>query len=434
MPDVVSPNTGRVIGAWTATPVDRIAATLDGLDRATRALAEPGARRALLEAIERAIVARKPALAALIAAEVGKPPAEAADEVDYAAGFIRWGAAAADHAAEASERPLGRRLRVVPAGPALLIAPWNDPLAGLTRKIAPALAAGCPVVVKPSALGQLTAAALFECIAATGFEGVVSLVNHDDRAVLARLVANPAFRVLSFTGSTETGLALTAQAGLKRLVMELGGDNPFLVLEGADLDRAAVDCAARKTRAAGQACSAQNRVYVVASLHAAFRERLFHQLEAVRYGPSSEAVHMGPVRTAGDVERLGRIAAAGGGVSLGRRDGEGGFLFPPTVIETDAPLRDAEAFGPVMSLTSAPDRAAAFARAAETRQALVCYVYGDAAEAELAPLRFGSIGLNTTRIQGADVPTGGFGTAGIGREGGLWGLREFLTTVNIREG
>jgi succinate-semialdehyde dehydrogenase/glutarate-semialdehyde dehydrogenase len=189
---------------------------------------------------------------------------------------------------------------------------------------------------------------------------------------------------------------------------------------------------ARKTRAAGQACSAQNRIYVVASLFNAFRTRFLDRLSAVTFGASDGGVTMGPVRSARDLDRLEALAA--GGRAFGTCIAPAPFAFGPVVLDDDTPLRHAEAFGPLVSLCPVPDRTAALALAAQEEQALVCYLYGEVSPADLLPLRFGSLGINSTRIQGAEVPTGGFGTAGIGREGGTWGLQEFQTTVNERWG
>ncbi len=439
MPQVISPNTGLAIGAWEPTGGPDIAARLEGLPRGLQTLKDASGRRQRLERLAATVAANKDAFTALIVAEVGKTPSEAADEVDYAVSFISFAVTAADHLEKASERNGERALRAVPVGPALLITPFNDPLAGITRKIAPALACGCPAVVKPSSLSHLTAAKLFECIADAGIADVIGLVNHSDRAVLDRLVRDPAFRVLSFTGSTSTGTALaaTAAGSLKRLVLELGGNNPFLVIDGADVERAATDAVARKLRAAGQACSAQNRIYVVENLHAAFRDALFERLSQVTYGVSDSGVAMGPVRTGQAVDTLRRLtqeSASHGSVhTFGKVDASAAATaFPPTVVESDTALRVHEAFGPLMSVSPVRNRAEAFAIAAAEPQALACYVYGEPRAEEIDMLRFGSIGINTTKIQGPDVPTGGFGKAGIGREGGRWGLEEFITTVNQR--
>ena len=429
MQDVISPNTGLVIGRWTPDSAARIGTVLDRLPQAIADLASPDRRKAFLSAaIARIDQARAP-LAAIIVAEVGKTPSEAADEVDYAISFLRH---ALTQVPVAGLDTGERRLRVVPAGPVLAITPYNDPLAGIVRKIAPAIAAGCPVVVKPSGLGHLTALTLFEALSDAVPADAVTQVNTDDRAMLHRLVADPRFRVLSFTGSTPTGMAIAAQAGLKRLVLELGGNNPFLVLEGADLDRAATDAVARKTRAAGQACSAQNRIYVVAPLFNAFRDRFLDRLNAVRFGASDGGVAMGPVLSPRDLDRLMALSAVG--QALGTLAAPAPFAFGPVVLDDDTALREAEAFGPLVSLCPVADRRSALALAASEEQALVCYLYGEVEPADLAPLRFGSLGINSTKIQGAEVPTGGFGTAGIGREGGDWGLREFQTTINERWG
>jgi len=429
MVDIISANTAAVIDQWTPDNVDRIGALLDGLPGAMAALSLPETRRAILSAAIAALDRARGSLAAVIVAEVGKTPAEAADEVDYAQSFLRH---ALGQVRDAMQDKGERRLRLEPAGPVLAITPYNDPLAGIVRKFAPAIAAGCPVVVKPSALGHLTARTLFESLANAAPTGALAMVNHTDRSVLEKLVSDPRFRVLSFTGSTTTGLALAARAGLKRLVLELGGNNPFFVLEGADLDSAAADAVARKTRAAGQACSAQNRIYVVASLFNAFRARFLDRLSTVTFGASDGGVAMGPVRSVRDLDRLKALTL--GAQSFGAYTAPAPFAFGPVVLDDDTPLRHAEAFGPVVSLSTITDRAAAFALAAQEEQALVCYLYGDVSHAELAPLRFGSLGINTTKIQGAEVPTGGFGTAGIGREGGDWGLQEFQTTINERWG
>jgi acyl-CoA reductase-like NAD-dependent aldehyde dehydrogenase len=429
MAEILSPNTGAVIGYLTPDSSAHIGATLDGLSGAMADLAMPDARRAILSrAIEALDLARQP-LGAIIVAEVGKTPAEAADEVDYGISFLRH---ALTQVPDGEPGEGERRLRVVPAGPVLAITPYNDPLAGIVRKIAPAIAAGCPVAVKPSALGHLTARALFDVLAGVAATGTIAMVNHTDRDVLGRLIADPRIRVLSFTGSTPTGLAIAAQAGLKRLVLELGGNNPFLVLDGADLDRAATDAVARKTRASGQACSAQNRIYVVAPLYQAFRDRFLDRLSAVTFGASDGGVSMGPVRSARDLDRLAALGA--GGQAFGTCTAPAPCAFGPVVLNDDTALRHAEAFGPLISVCPVPDRAAALALAAREQQALVCYIYGEVSPAELALLRFGSLGINSTRIQGAEVPTGGFGTAGIGREGGVWGLQEFQTTINERWG
>jgi len=439
MPEVISPNSGLPVGDWLPTSEVEIAARLSSLPRGMEILADVKERRQRLENLAAVIAAEKGAFTSLIVAEVGKTPTEAADEVDYAISFITFAAESVDLIESLSEHRGQRVIKAVPAGPALLITPFNDPLAGIARKIAPALACGCPAIVKPSSLSHLTATKFFAGIEKSGLGDVLGLANHTDRSVIDRLVRDPVFRVLSFTGSTSAGMTLAAATAgsLKRLVLELGGNNPFLVVEGADVEHAVADAVARKLRAAGQACSAQNRIYVVESLHATFRDALFARLAAVTYGASDSGVTMGPVRTHQAVESLRAVATESASTGSVHSFGAPGVVeavcaFPPTVVETDAALRDHEAFGPLMSVTSVPDRATAFAIAAGETQALACYVYGETRPEEISNLRFGSIGVNTTKVQGPDVPTGGFGTAGIGREGGRWGLEEFITTVNQR--
>ena len=431
METVISPNTGLIIGQWYPDSPDQINKALENLARASAAIAVSANRMVLLQSIAAELDRQRPNLAAIITAEVGKTPFEALDEIDYAISFLTHAAASIQPAEEATSSS-DRRLRIVPAGPALVITPYNDPLAGIVRKIAPAIAAGCPVIVKPSALGQLTAKALFSAISSVDTTGVARMVNTPDRDVVHQLIGDPRFRMISFTGSTATGRVIASIAGLKRLVLELGGNNPFLVLDGADLDRAAADAVARKIRAAGQACSAPNRIYVVSSLFLAFRDLFLDRLSAVTYGASDAGVSMGPVRSDRDIHRLSLLAAKA--PRFGLKLGSSPFAFAPAVLEDDTPLRDAEAFGPLVSLCAISDRQAALSLAQAEDQALVCYIYGDVSPAELIPLRFGSLGINSTKIQSAGVPTGGFGSAGIGREGGLWGLREYLTTINEKWG
>lgn len=440
MVDIISPNTGRVIGEWQPTDKKHIKAVLQSIEAMPVLLSQHEQRQAWLIRLADRLVEHRTHLAGVIRDEVGKTQSEADDEVDYAASFLHYAASIIGEIPD--EKCIGeRRVRDVPAGPALLITPYNDPLAGITRKIAPAIAAGCPAVVKPSPQAQLSAEALFALIDCDEQQQFAHMINHNDHDVLQSLITSPVFRVLSFTGSTDVGIQLARLAAgtLTKTVLELGGNNPFFVLCGADLPTCVAAAVSRKTRAAGQACSAQNRIYVVDELFDSFRELFLEALDAVSFGSSDQAVSMGPLRSRkacarlaglvqasrahGDVHTLGKAVTSNVGES---------FCFAPTVLESDHVLRDTEAFGPLVSISRIRNKTEAIARAVREPQALVCYFFGDIDAHELAAVRFGSIGINTTGIQGADVPTGGFGAAGIGREGGLWGLREYTTTINER--
>lgn len=440
MVDILSPNTGEVIGAWQPTSKRSIEAVMQSIVALPAALKESEQRQAWLNRLADRLVEHRSHLARIIRDEVGKTQAESDDEVDYAASFLRYGASITGDVL-GTQHNGERRLREVPAGPALLITPYNDPLAGITRKIAPAIAAGCPAVVKPSAQAQLTADALFALIESDELQDIVHMVNHTDHGVLQALVTSSVFRVLSFTGSTEVGaqLARLAAGSMKRLVLELGGNNPFFVLPGVDMPACVAAAVSRKTRAAGQACSAQNRIYVVDELFDVFKEQFMEALDTLSYGPSDQSVSMGPLRSREACDRLARLVQASEshgdvhrlGKSITGSNGEA-FCFPPTVLESDRALLQHEAFGPLVSITRIRNKKEAIARAMSEPQALACYFFGDIDTHELAEVRFGSIGINTTGIQAADVPTGGFGSAGIGREGGLWGLHEYITTINER--
>jgi succinate-semialdehyde dehydrogenase/glutarate-semialdehyde dehydrogenase len=440
MIDIISPNTGEKIGEWQPSSKKRIESVLQAVAAPTAALGKSEQRQAWLNRLADRLIENRSSLASVIRDEVGKTQSEADDEVDYAVTFLRYGASMTKTILGVQQSGEWR-LREVSAGPALLITPYNDPLAGITRKIAAAIAAGCPAVVKPSPQAQLTAAALFELIDEDDIRDFVYLLNHTDQEVLQALVTSRVFRVLSFTGSTKVGvqLARLAAGSMTKLVLELGGNNPFFVLPGADIPTTVAAAVSRKIRSAGQACSAQNRIYVVTEHFDAFREQFLEALDAVSFGPSDQAVSMGPLRTRQARDRLTDLVRASESYGTVHRlgkfvQGSGGepFCFAPTVLENDHALLQKEAFGPLVSLTRIHNREEAIARAVNEPQALACYFYGDISAQDLAEVRFGSVGINTTGIQGADVPTGGFGSAGIGREGGLWGLREYITTINER--
>jgi succinate-semialdehyde dehydrogenase / glutarate-semialdehyde dehydrogenase len=436
----LSANNGEVLSHVMLSDVGRIDQWITG-HRST-VIAEQE-RLAVLGQLSKKILQSGKALSRAIQDEVGKTPAEADGEVLYAASFV-------DAALAALQRQLQERLNnpsapaKAPLGPALLITAFNDPIAGIARKLAPAIAAGCPVVIKPSPLGFIGAKAFEQCLPDSLRDYVVfaylanpSEINH--------LIEESDIAVISMTGSTEAGRQIAQSAGKKAIpcVLELGGNCPFVVFEDADLEKAARDILDRKARAAGQACSAVNRVLADSRIAQAL-ERQLKALEGnYPCGPSQlNGIAFGPVRHPESVARLKRLE--GQILELGARlilrsavigPEPTHNVYPLTGFRLDAnsPLDHEEAFGPLFVMRQFTGETALEALLNANRQNLVAYFYGKSAESFVAHrpwIRFGSIGINTTKIQGPDVPTGGFGEAGYGREGGCWGIEEFQATVN----
>ena len=405
-------------------------------------------RRRWLEEIAAALRAEREGLAALITAENGKPLAESRGEVDYAAGFFSDAvgrvAGLAPH--ELAERPRGLRWRVHhrPAGVAGLITPWNFPLGMLAKKLAGALAAGCPSVIKPAELTPLSCLAFFALLDRLDLPpGMVNLVFGRAPEIGQVLCERPEVRVLSFTGSTAIGKLLAAQCAphIKRLALELGGNAPFLVFEDADLDLAARELMSNKFRCAGQTCVCSNRVLVAASVAEAFGAKLAAQVSGLALGPGSDpATQVGPLidrRGFDKVQALVRDAlengaqALVGGLAPEPEQGAGCF-FPPTLlvgVEPGMRCLSEETFGPVVAITTFADEAAGLRAANATEYGLAAYVFtADAARAEraAAALHFGHVGLNTATGPTPEAPFGGMGHSGLGREGGLEGVLEFI--------
>lgn len=437
--DCVSPNDSACFAQVAESEMASVSAWSE---RVADRVIPPAERPRLLASIAHAIRRDGKRLAAAVVREVGKTPSEAEAEVDYAAAFVESAQQIAE--AELERRPSPDR---APFGLSLLVAAFNDPLAGITRKLAPAIAAGCPVLVKPSVLGAYCASELELSIASAAGDWVAfAYVADNDKA--EQLIRLDGVRCVSMTGSTEAGrrVAVAAAERLLPCVLELGGNCPFVVFEDADLESAVKDLLDRKTRAAGQACSAVNRVFVSHSIIEEFRARLLERMGQYPCGPSDAGVTFGPVRSQGSFERLSRLMqrCLDSGKLIGRgpiaASSPACLAFPVTAVtapDPAEPLAAEEAFGPLFSVGTFQDDAALDSVLASNRHNLVLYLYGVRAAAFLNArphLRFGSVGLNTTRIQGTDIPTGGFGDAGYGREGGLWGVDSFRSTVNVRGG
>jgi len=388
-------------------------------------------------------------LAALISAENGKSLADALGEVRYAAEFFRWFSEEAVRTEGGfGPSPAGGTRTLVthrPIGVVAMITPWNFPAAMATRKIAPALAAGCTVVLKPASLTPLTAVALGRLIERAGVPaGVVNILPSTRSAQIATTwLEDSRVRAVSFTGSTQVGRTLMRQAADKVLVssMELGGNAPFIVAPDTDLDAAVAGAVQAKFRGAGEACTAANRFYVHADVHDAFVERLARAVRALRVGPAlgPEGCEIGPMITvrARDAitELLERAVAAGARVAARSEcpTGPGAFL-PATIlagVAPDAEIVRTEIFGPVAPVIAWDDEEQMLGWANGTDAGLASYVFsGDLGWAmRLAErLEFGMVGINRGLVSDPAAPFGGLKESGIGREGAREGVREFQET------
>ncbi len=384
-------------------------------------------------------------LALLMTSEQGKPLAEAKGEVAYAASFVEWFAEEAKRAYGETIPAVAadKRMLVIkqPIGVCAAITPWNFPAAMITRKVAPALAAGCTVVVKPAEQTPLTALALAELAHRAGFPaGVFNVITGDPVAIGGELTSNPTVRKLSFTGSTEVGRLLMGQCApsIKKLSLELGGNAPFIVFDDADLDAAVEGAMISKYRNTGQTCVCANRLLVQDCIYEAFAAKLAAKVATLKVGEGTEAgVTQGPLI---DADALAKVeahiadAVAHGARVLagGRRHEKGGTFFQPTVLADVTPqMRVAreETFGPVAPLFRFQTEEDAIALANATEFGLASYFYsrdigrifrvGEA-------LEYGMVGVNTGLISNEVAPFGGIKQSGLGREGSKYGLEEYL--------
>jgi succinate-semialdehyde dehydrogenase / glutarate-semialdehyde dehydrogenase len=391
------------------------------------------------------MMANQEDLARLMTTEQGKPLGESRGEVAYAASFIEW-------FAEEARRVYGdtipahqadKRIIVIkePIGVVACITPWNFPLAMITRKAAPALAAGCTVVLKPASQTPLSALALAELAERAGVpKGVFNVVTGSAAEIGAELTSNPLVRKLSFTGSTDTGKLLMAQCAttVKKLSLELGGNAPFIVFDDADLDAAVEGAMLSKFRNTGQTCVCANRLLVQDSVYDAFAGKLATAVKALRPAPGLEAgATQGPLIDDRAVEKVeSHIAdAVSKGAALllgGKRHPLGGRFFEPTILTGVTSAMDVareETFGPVAPLFRFTTEAQAIALANDTESGLAAYFYGrDVARVwrVAEALEYGIVGINTGLISTEVAPFGGVKESGLGREGSKYGLEEFL--------
>jgi NAD-dependent aldehyde dehydrogenases len=387
-------------------------------------------------------------LALLMTLEMGKPLAEARGEVAYGGEFLRWFSEEAVRiAGRYGLNPEGTGRMVVsqrPVGPSFFITPWNFPFAMATRKIAPALAAGCTVVIKPPELTPLTTLYFVKLLVEAGLPaGVVNVFTTTrSSGTSAPVIADPRLRKLSFTGSTEVGRKLIAQAaeGVLRVSMELGGNAPFVVFDDADLDKAVEGAMQAKFRNIGQACTAANRFIVHEAVAEEFARRVTERVTAMRIGRGTEeGVQIGPLIDDKAVAKAGELVqdAVSRGATLltGGSAPEGpGTFYEPTVV-ADVPAGSAilreEIFGPVLAIATFSDEDEAVRLANDTEYGLVSYVFTqDLARGHrmIDRLETGMMGLNVGVVSNAAAPFGGVKQSGVGREGGLEGIHEYLST------
>lgn len=429
------------------TPEDALAAVAaaDSALPAWRARS-PRERGEILRRAFELMIERRDDLARLIVRENGKALRDAIAEIIYAAEFFRWYAEEAVRAlGEVSRAPSGpyhMLVQLQPIGVSVLVTPWNFPAAMATRKIGPALAAGCTVVLKPASETPLTALAIAELLADAGVPaGVVNVVPaRRSSAVVGAMLRDTRVRKLSFTGSTEVGRVLLAQAA-ERVVscaMELGGNAPFIVLDDADVDEAVQGAIVAKMRNGGQACTAANRFYVQRGIAPAFVAKLVDAMSALKVGNGLEAgVDVGPLVNAGARDKVHELVkdavACGARLRLGGAAAAGqGFFYQPTVLDgvpPNARLLREEIFGPVAPIVEFDDEAQAVRLANDTEYGLVSYLYTKDMRRGLRiadGLDAGMVGLNRGLVSDPAAPFGGMKQSGIGREGGHDGLLEFM--------
>ncbi|WP_229669634.1 NAD-dependent succinate-semialdehyde dehydrogenase [Microlunatus endophyticus] len=451
--DVADPATGLVLcSVADAAPEDGMAA-LQAAARCQPAMAAltPRERSDILLKAFDLLHERIDDLALLMTLEMGKPLAEARGEITYAAEFFRHfaGEALRIDGGYRTAPAGGSRLLVTkqPVGPCILITPWNFPMAMGTRKLGPAIAAGCASVIKPAAQTPLSMLALVEILTEAGLPpgGVNVITCTDANAVMEPMIRSGLARKLSFTGSTRVGKLLLEQAADKvlRTSMELGGNAPFIVFDDADLDEAVAGLMVAKMRNMGEACTAANRIFVQESIMTAFSQRLADAMKALKLGRGTdEGVAVGPLIDQAAVDKVGRLVddAVGRGAAVvtgGSAVHGDGYFFSPTVLTEvphDADLNAEEIFGPVAPLTPFSDETEVVTRANATRYGLVGYVFTNdlrRAVRVAEALEFGMVGLNSGLVSNPYAPFGGVKESGLGREGGAVGIDEYLETKYI---
>ena len=443
---VTNPATGDTLALVPNFGAAEATAAVDAAARAFRPWADRTAkdRSALLRKWFDLILDNRQDLATILTSEQGKPYAEALGEIDYAASYIEFYAEEAKRVAGEllPSHRADARIMVLrqPVGVVAAITPWNFPAAMITRKIAPALAAGCTVVVKPALETPLTALALAELAHRAGFPaGAINVVTGDSRAIGGVLTSHPKVRLVGFTGSTEVGKILMRQASttVKKVALELGGNAPFIVFDDADLDAAVEGAMLSKYRNMGQTCVCTNRIYVQSSVHDSFVEKLAARIAALKVGDGfGDGVNQGPLITADAVEKVeSHIAdALAKGANLvvgGSRHALGRTFFQPTLLTgatSEMILSKEETFGPLAAVFPFEHEKEVIAAANDTETGLAAYFYATNVARifrVMAGLEYGMVGINTGLISTELAPFGGVKESGNSREGSSHGILEF---------
>ena len=451
--DVIDPATENKIASVASATVEDAEAAVDAASDAFAPWAgkKPRERAEILRKAFELIMRDAERLAKLITIENGKALPDSRGEVAYAAEFFRWNAEeAVRNVGEVSRAPSsGARIFVhhKPAGVAVLVTPWNFPAAMATRKIGPALAAGCPVVLKPASDTPLTMLALMPILQEAGVPaGVVNVIpSRASGKVVGAMLEDPRVRVVSFTGSTQVGRTLLRAAAdnVVNPAMELGGNAPFIVFEDADIDAAIEGAMIAKMRNMGEACTAANRFFVHENVHDAFADKLSARMGSLKMGNGlDEGVALGPLVNADGRNKVVSLVAdavnKGARVLTGgKAPGGPGFFYPATVL-TDVPdsadMLKEEIFGPVAAIQTFKSEDEVIRRANDTEYGLVAYLYTRDLGRGMRvseQLDFGMVGLNRGLVSDPAAPFGGMKQSGIGREGAHEGLMEFLETQYI---
>jgi succinate-semialdehyde dehydrogenase / glutarate-semialdehyde dehydrogenase len=444
---VINPSTGECLTTIADATVAEGIAAVDAAARAAKdwAATAPRKRADILMAAYRIMIQRTDWIAELISLENGKALADAKGEVAYAAEFFRWYAEEAVRLnGEVSVAPNGHNRIIVqyqPVGISVLVTPWNFPAAMATRKIGPALAAGCTCVLKPATETPLTAFAMAEILAEAGVPaGVINVVTTSSPGpVISAMLHDPRVRKLSFTGSTSVGRALLREAAdcIVNCSMELGGNAPFIVFEDADIEAAVDGAMIAKMRNGGQACTAANRFYVHRAVHDRFAEQLTARMRALTVGEGwRPSTSCGPLINLSSLKKVAHLVddavARGAQVMTGGKAlGGSGYFYPPTVLTMvpgDAKLLHDEIFGPVAALMIFDTEREVIELANNTEYGLVAYVYTQDFARGLRiseQLEFGMVALNRGLVSDPAAPFGGAKQSGLGREGAHHGLLEF---------
>jgi len=451
--DVIDPATENKIASVASATVDDAKAAVDAASDAFEGWAgkKPRERAEILRKSYELIMRDAERLARLITIENGKALSDARGEVAYAAEFFRWFAEGAVGNIGQISRAPASGARIVaqhkPAGVAVLVTPWNFPAAMATRKIGPALAAGCTVVLKPASDTPLTMLALMPILEEAGVPaGVVNVIpSRSSGKVVSEMLHDMRVRVVSFTGSTEVGRKLLHEAAdnIVRPAMELGGNAPFIVFEDADIDAAIEGAMIAKMRNMGEACTAANRFYVHEKVHDEFANKLTAKMGGLKMGNGlDDGVALGPLVNKDGLDKVVELVddAVGKGAKVltgGKAPGGKGFFYPATVLTNvpdGAKMLNEEIFGPVAAIQTFKSEDEAIKRANDTEYGLIAYLYTRDMNRGMRvseKLDFGMIGLNRGLVSDPAAPFGGTKQSGLGREGAHEGLMEFLETQYV---